>query len=376
MNKPCVHFIGGGLAGFSSAFYAQKFGFKVHLYEASSSLGGRIKKIDRFDNGTHLIIDAYKDTFQFLNLIHDTLPCFDLITEYKFFDVLSHENWDLPADRLFSSLCKGHIPGVNFTNLISLKAKQKFWRPLLVSIFNTEPSDIPKRLILRTLIECLKVGHKGLRGYLFSKTLFDLFIEPLIDEIDVQTNQRLIKIDKDKILFKNKNITLKENEYVILALPANSYEHIDCFFEKPLLTFNPIVNVHFFYKHNLDDRFVGLINSKIDWIRVKKDMISITISNFTLPKDKNAFAIEIWNEVSLALKIKVDMPDYKILTEKYATPRQDQSYYMASRNYKSCNERIYFAGDWVVHGMPATIETAIRSGKSAAYLIKKNHFNK
>ena len=75
MNKS-IHIIGSGLAGLSCAInLSKKHGRNVILYEASSLYGGRCRSYKEknfnciLDNGNHLIIKAYKNTFNYLKKI-------------------------------------------------------------------------------------------------------------------------------------------------------------------------------------------------------------------------------------------------------------------------------------------------------------------
>jgi len=75
LNKS-IHIIGSGLAGLSCAInLSKKHGRNVILYEASSLYGGRCRSYKEknfnciLDNGNHLIIKAYKNTFNYLKKI-------------------------------------------------------------------------------------------------------------------------------------------------------------------------------------------------------------------------------------------------------------------------------------------------------------------
>ena len=73
MNKT-IHIIGGGLAGLSCAVKLLKYKKKIVLYESSNLFGGRCRSYKdkdfkcHLDNGNHLIIKAYKNTFKYLNI--------------------------------------------------------------------------------------------------------------------------------------------------------------------------------------------------------------------------------------------------------------------------------------------------------------------
>ena len=88
MNET-IHIVGAGLAGLSCAVnLVENKNKKIILYEASSLFGGRCRSYkDKdfnclLDNGNHLIIKAYKNTFRYLKKIKATN---EVITNHKTF---------------------------------------------------------------------------------------------------------------------------------------------------------------------------------------------------------------------------------------------------------------------------------------------------
>ncbi|MES2318979.1 MAG: hydroxysqualene dehydroxylase HpnE [Pseudomonadota bacterium] len=65
--------IGGGWAGCSAAVTLAQAGYKVTLFEASRTLGGRARAVDvhgkRVDNGQHILLGAYAETLRLLQLV-------------------------------------------------------------------------------------------------------------------------------------------------------------------------------------------------------------------------------------------------------------------------------------------------------------------
>ena len=88
-----IHIIGAGLAGLSCAIKLKK-NKKIILYEASSLFGGRCRSYNEknfnciLDNGNHLIIKAYKNTFSYLkNINTHTKLISNNKTFYPFVDI-------------------------------------------------------------------------------------------------------------------------------------------------------------------------------------------------------------------------------------------------------------------------------------------------
>ena len=78
MAKPSAHqktaaVIGGGWAGCSAAVELARAGYKVTLFEAARTLGGRARLVEahgkQLDNGQHILLGAYSDTLRLLKLV-------------------------------------------------------------------------------------------------------------------------------------------------------------------------------------------------------------------------------------------------------------------------------------------------------------------
>ena len=65
--------IGGGWAGCSAAVELAKAGYKVTLFEASRTLGGRARAVDTnglmLDNGQHILLGAYTETLRLMRIV-------------------------------------------------------------------------------------------------------------------------------------------------------------------------------------------------------------------------------------------------------------------------------------------------------------------
>jgi squalene-associated FAD-dependent desaturase len=65
--------IGGGWAGCSAAVELARAGYKVTLFEAARTLGGRARAVaangTTLDNGQHILLGAYNDTLRLLRLV-------------------------------------------------------------------------------------------------------------------------------------------------------------------------------------------------------------------------------------------------------------------------------------------------------------------
>ncbi|WP_374264067.1 hydroxysqualene dehydroxylase HpnE [Zoogloea sp.] len=72
-GAPQVAVIGGGYAGFAAAVTLARGGARITLFEASRTLGGRARVVEkddhRIDNGQHILLGAYAETLRMLRLV-------------------------------------------------------------------------------------------------------------------------------------------------------------------------------------------------------------------------------------------------------------------------------------------------------------------
>jgi hypothetical protein len=142
--------------------------------------------------------------------------------------------------------------------------------------------------------------------------------------------------------------------------------------------FEAILNVHFDYKIEMSGAagFVGLISGVAEWVFLKPGHVSVTISAANKMVDDSAQKIAglVWPDVVAALglpaHVKKTMPAFRVVKEKRATfaaTARQEVRRPSARTTLAANLAI--AGDWTRTGLPATIEGAIRSGRSAADVV-------
>jgi predicted NAD/FAD-dependent oxidoreductase len=138
--------------------------------------------------------------------------------------------------------------------------------------------------------------------------------------------------------------------------------------------FEAIVNLHYRLQAPPGDAgFIGLIGGLAEWVFVKPGIVSVTISaaNRIVDRPADALAAEVWPEVARALALpgSMPMPQWRVVKEKRATfaatPAQNRRRPPARTGLRN----LALAGDWTATGLPATIEGAIRSGRTAADII-------
>ena len=419
-----IHIIGGGLAGLSCAIklLKNKNKKKIILYESSNLFGGRCRSyIDKdfgcsLDNGNHLIIKAYKNTFKYLKEIGSTNT---LITNkksfYPFVDIKKLESWIvkpysniLPWWILFSASRPLDVSLLDFLKSFKLAFAKKyqtvsdlinkdsliykrFWEPFTIAALNTHPKEASAKLLWKVVRKTSFFYNNPLQPFIAKKSLDESLIKPGIDTIleeggYIKANYRLKKINFEnnsakKIIFQNQTILIKNKDIVILTVPPNTLNKILPNIIIPKKT-NCIINIYFSLDKikneiNLPQNsfFLGVIGGVTDWIFKKDNILSVTISAANnLNKYNNKSISEmVWNEIVKIFKLNKDsMPKYKIIREKMATFVQSPKEIFRKPKMFTKYSNIFLAGDWIDNGLPATIEGAITSGYNVAKYINNN----
>jgi hypothetical protein len=167
-------------------------------------------------------------------------------------------------------------------------------------------------------------------------------------------------------------INLMADDAVVLAVPPDAAADLVPGIKTPIGS-NVIVNGHFVLPdaHSAPG-MLGIIGGFSQWIFVRRDMASITISGADELADHAAASIagRMWPEVCSALNLgERPLPRYRILKEKRATFAQTPANAALRPGTRTRWRNLFLAGDWTATGLPATIEGSLRSGRSAASAV-------
>jgi hypothetical protein len=113
---------------------------------------------------------------------------------------------------------------------------------------------------------------------------------------------------------------------------------------------------------------LGVINGICQWIFTLPGRISVTISDaghlFNLPREELAQAI--WRDVAKIGRLSEILPPWQIVRERRATFAATSEQNALRLGPETAWGNLFLAGDWTATGLPATIESAVRSGYRAA----------
>jgi hypothetical protein len=175
----------------------------------------------------------------------------------------------------------------------------------------------------------------------------------------------------DTLDFGSDSVTLAPDDRVILAVPPYVAAALLPGIETPN-AFRAIVNAHF----RIDPPpgfapITGVLNATTEWLFAFPGRLSVTISagDRLLSTPREELAQTIWAEVAAATGLDAPLPPWQIVRERRATfaatPEQDARRPKPATQWRN----LVLAGDWTNTGLPATIESAIRSGDRAAALL-------
>ena len=414
-----VHVIGGGLAGLSAALALLDAGRAVTVYEASPHLGGRCRsyhdaKLDRMiDNGTHALAGANPAALGLLKRLGQRDCWVEADRGHlRIADLGKRTLRDVAPPSLASLALPSKTalarPGLrDVFGLVrallgpdrpvgDLFPRSDFYRdvidPLTVAALNTASDEASSRLLGAVLRAGLVPGRNAssaLMPLIAERGLGADLVDPLVAAIERQggriaTGRRIDRIVKDEsrvraLMSGQDTLALEAADAVCLAVSAPiAARLLPGVVPEDALIASPIVNVHFV----LDDvvaerpRMVGVLGGASQWLVLRGDTISITVSAATDLAGEPADAIlaTLWLEAREACElIGHPLPERprlsRVVKERWATLRQSPRLARAPAEIRFRN--LVLAGDWTATGLPFTIEGAIRSGQRAAKALRE-----
>ena len=408
-----VHIVGAGLAGLSAAVrLVQSSKVSVKVYEATQFAGGRCRSFDdkvlgcRIDNGNHLILSGNRSVADYLSDIgaSDRLrPAPAAI--YPFVDLRSSERWEVRINPGFFPLwafkSESRPPGVRSRDLVALgrlllvdsdetviqtfvglgPLYERLIEPLAIAVLNTPPECGSAKLLRRALLETFVRGGSYCLPMFCPDDLSASLVEPALQYLagngcKVQFSTRLLslRIDGERVSsleFCDESILLSGEDLVILAVPSWVIQNLAA----PVLApsgHQPIVNVHF----KLTDPksieslppILGVLGGTVQWLFCRRNFVSVTVSAAQELVDMAAseIAAQTWKDVRQALRLSHDPPEYRVIKERRATFSQTPDTVESRPGTHTQHNNLFLAGDWTDTSLPATIESAVRSGHLAA----------
>jgi squalene-associated FAD-dependent desaturase len=415
-----IHVIGAGLAGLAAALSLTAAGRPTFVHEAASAAGGRCRSYFdkelglRIDNGNHLLLSGNTAARAYIEETGAN-GAFQIPNEaaFPFMDLQTGERWTVRPNKgripwwIFSAARR--VPGTRLADYLemtrivrirdntpisdSMRRGRLYGRllePLAVAALNTPAREGLARLLGVVMRETLMRGGQACVPMLPRQGLSEALIDPATATLEargavIRFNSRIAELTLEggrvtAVRGPDGPIPLGPRDSVVLAVPP----WVACDLLPDLLTpddFQAILNIHFGFAGDVhgppgEAGFVGLTSGTAEWVFVKPGHVSVTISaaNNRVDDAAETIAAMVWPNVvdglGLPASLKDRMPPYRVVKEKRATfsatARQELR---RPRTRTDLATNLALAGDWTATGLPATIEGAIRSGRSAAHAL-------
>jgi hydroxysqualene dehydroxylase len=407
-----VHIIGAGLAGLSTAVELAIRGESAVVHEATGFAGGRCRSFHdstldmTIDNGNHLVLSGNHAALAFLRTIGAEDRLIGPPTAaYPFFDLATSEQWTLRFNDgllpwwIFDP--RKRVPGTRVTDYLPLSRLlwaerdravgevvrfsgtlyERLVRPLLLAALNIEPSAGSAGLARTVVRETLAAGGRACRPLIAREGLGAALIEPALSflrerKCEIRLGHQLHVMAHaasriGSLNFGTDNVILGKDDAVVLAVPPYAASTLAPGLVVPN-EFRAIVNAHFRIEPAPGQPpILGVLNGTTEWVFAFPGRVAVTVSaaDRLLDSPRDQLAQTIWSEVAAATGLPAPLPRWQIVRERRATfaatPEQDALRPGTQTRWSN----LFLAGDWTNTGLPATIESAIRSGRRAADLI-------
>jgi len=274
--------------------------------------------------------------------------------------------------------------------------RKLIWEPLTIAVLNTRIEEASAYLLYQALNGAFLASHfkSGLgipRDY-----LDEIFVNPAMQymtdmggSIYLRTEVKqfissgnIIQtvITNQNQIFESPNIILAVSPNAISKLLANSngLKKLSSHLNLEHFDYSPIITINLWFRKKIKSRFpVAFIDSPIQWFfklpTGNHHLFGYTVVISAAHEEVKLSREELLQLVDGELKrffnrdifSELGFERYKIIKEKRATILQTPKILDLRPNSKTMFENLFLAGDWINTNLPATIESAVLSGRQA-----------
>jgi squalene-associated FAD-dependent desaturase len=431
--------IGAGFAGLSAAVELTRQGARVLVLEARPGLGGRATAFvdpdtgEKVDNGQHVLIGCYDETFRFLRTIgSESLVSLDERLNVEFIDpngtrtrlrsvslpapwhlAVGLATWGaltwrdrLAALRLGAVLTKldphaAHgLPDETIDEWLvrhgqTARLRQMLWEPLALAALNQAPSVASAAPFLTVLAKMFGGSRRNAAIGLPRVPLDALYAIPAANWIGTRGGMvrtgtpAQIVCDGDRV----SHVTVRGERFpataIISTVPWYALDHTipqvpptlqETMRNAALMMSSPIVTVNVWFDRPVTPvPFVGLPGRTLQWVFDKRQAFGETASHLSLV---SSGADSIVAEPNRALidravaEVRGALHEAAHATVLRATVVRERraTFSLAPGqpprpSTRTAIQGLFLAGDWIDTGLPGTIESAVVSGHRAAQMV-------
>lgn len=419
-----VHIIGAGLAGLSAAVRLCAAGVPITVHETAKHAGGRCRSFydealkATIDNGTHLLLSGNRDVMDYVDLIGGQAALEgNAGAQFAFQDLSTRTSWcvDLGQNQGRMALLRwlwdkrrqppgftprgfgrdllalsrgrgrpGHSKSVAACLDTTSELYRTFWRPMTLAVLNVEPQVGSAQLLWAVLRDTVLKGSAFAKPIFAPQGLGAALVVPALALLakhgaDVHFGRRISGLEcqggrVSAIQFAHAAEVLGQDDAVVLAVPHHKVANVLEDFHVEMGT-QSILNVHYRVAEDgivgAPPRLLGLVEAKAQWLLQRGPIVSVTVSDAQawMDKDTDAIAHALWPDVAQALELGEMPSQYRVIKERRATFCASPEAQLKRLPTRTNIANLVLAGDWTDTGLPATLESAVKSGRLAAEAI-------
>lgn len=271
--------------------------------------------------------------------------------------------------------------------------RQWLWHPLAIATLNESPDIAPASLLASVLVEGFFQETSGSALGFATVGLLDLYADAAARFISdhggiVRTGVVIAQLRASGtrvIAIETREGETLEADVIVSAVPPAALQRLDV----PVAGLDrfgssPILSVNLWLDRPLADiapfDFAGLVGGRIQWLFNKERILGgkanhlaavISAARGLTQHSNEELAAMAWDDVRSHLPAarSAKLTRSMVVRERTATFSATVETEPLRPGRRSPYENLLLAGDWTERGLPATIETAVRSGHRCAEII-------
>lgn len=285
----------------------------------------------------------------------------------------------------------------------TIEMRSAFWEPLIWAVLNEDPLVASAAMLVAVLDRAFMSTRDASRLGVPKRPLSRLYVDHACDfltrhgaeirfgaavrEICLESGRAVgVRLKNGEVLRCANLIAAVPPHALLSMLPEQARQHW-AFVDVQRLETSPIINLWALVDRPLfEGPFVGLVSSPLHWVfdRDQIDphpnreghLLSVTISGARSYIDDDPSALERLLETELRKyfpRRPFELRKFRVVKERRATISHAAGTYHRRPETKSPVPGLLLAGDWTRTGLPATIESAVKSGHDAAAVVLDHH---